>query len=250
MTPYSNEENSEKSSKFSLPLSKLFKAVKADKVLEKKHKRNEMIKIEKPIPKCSTEIKLEKNRVSAKKCRQRKKFYIQMLEEELKNKNAEIQKFKEIENDANKLSFETKMKELEVRESEYITEYDINYNDYTNVNNKILINKKIKKDSYGKLQTEIVIDLYKKLIKSIIPVEIKVFIKQFINLKDIKNFDDIDTLLNNIIENQRILEEVYNFDLFGIEQKISLPLQTYCFFEHMKNFTIHFNEFHSEARRL
>jgi len=172
-----------------------------------------------------------------------------MLEEELKNKNSEIQKLKEMENNENRFSFESRIQELEVKESEYINEYDIYCNDYTTVNNKLLNNKNNKKQHYGKLQTEIVIDLYKKLIKSIIPVEIKVFIKKFINLKDIKNFDDIDTLLKNIIENQRILEEVYNFDLFGNEQ-ISLPLQTYCFFEHLKNFTIHFNEFHSEARRL
>lgn len=142
------------------------------------------------------ELKLLKNRLSARKCRQKKKNYIIQLEKQVElykeqidnyqneyNKDKSIEHYltildekeKEIENTSNK-------KKVENITSEYIT------------NQKILLN-----------------NLFINQIKVMMPIDCKIFQNKFIKLAQFEKDESIDNILNKIDNNIKMLNELYDF---------------------------------------
>jgi len=107
----------------------------------------------------------------------------------------------------------------------------------------------IKKD-YINMQNKIIIELLQKMVKSFIPLDLKFFEKKILRLKDITDFESLESFIEKIIQNQIILSEAYNFHVYGAESTISLPLKLYYFFEQLKNFSIKFREFLFELKKL
>jgi len=138
----------------------------SDKIKEKR------AKIDDPI------VKQQKNRMSAKKCRQKKKIYILSLEGELMKTKKELQILKEANKVKSEASIESKMEEFEIKQNEIINNYNI-YNNYNSDSSPSANSTKTDlKNNYNFIQNNLLIELYKKMIKTIIPLELKVFSKK------------------------------------------------------------------------
>jgi len=104
-------------------------------------------------------------------------------------------------------------------------------------------------NDYTLMQNGLMCDLYKGLIKNMVPLDIRYFEMKCPRLKDIYSFSSIDELLENLSDNQFMLNEAYNFQ-FLPEQAISFPLHVYMFYEQIKKFTLNFKEYLLKVRKF
>lgn len=59
------------------------------------------------------------------------------------------------------------------------------------------------------MQGNVTIELFKKMIYNIVPIELKYFERKFLNLKSISNFRSVENLLEKIIENQNQYKYIF-----------------------------------------
>jgi len=152
------------------------------------------------------------------------------LEQELQQTKIELEAQKQI-NRLRKGSVEIQLEEIDKKEKEYIKTYQ---EDFTG-------SEKLKRE-HNSLQKECMINLYKKMVKSIIPIDLKVFSKRFLRLRNITNFSSLDHLLEKINENQKILDEVYSLSSYG-KSLVTFPYKIKAFLDHLQNITRQFREF-------
>jgi len=205
--------------------------------LEKKRKNAKPSKEEKKM------IKQERNRMSAQKSRQKKKEYVTELEERINFLQSELER---TQNAPSKDTMENKLENLKSMEAEYIQ-----YFNSTNFNNtgKTIEERRKLQINYSILQNGSMCEFFKGLLKNMVPLEINYFESNCSMLKDIYNFDSIDTLLKNLKDNQFMLNEAYHFQ-FSSEQEVSFPLYVYMFYEQLKKFTLSFKEYLVKVRKF
>jgi len=178
-----------------------------------------------------------KNRISAKKCRDKKKEQMQSLEKELASTKEELEKYKNhyhLTKDI--ISSKTQMLENKEKELIHISKLE------GRVSCSNILKERIKNE-HKIVQYDCIIELFRQIVIAITPIDIKLFTHKLLRLNDLTDFKSFDALLEKITQNQKMLNEIYNFKLFGSEKVISFPIKIYAFFEHLKNFTRHFREF-------
>jgi len=183
------------------------------------------------------EDKLSRNRISAKKSRQKKKAYINSLESKYIKMEAELKQMKKLVNE-NKSSVQTKINEIEHKEKEY---FHLLSQQNPKNSKQIQVEENKIKFFHNKMQSSLVVELYRDMIKSLVPLDIKYFEKKCNSLSDIYKFDTIDEFLDLLVQNQYVLNESYNFQ-FASEATNSFPFQVYMFYEHLKKMTLDFKE--------
>ena len=174
------------------------------------------------------ELKLLKNRLSARKCRQKKKNYIKQLEEQVKSYKdqiehfkSEINKEKSIENYMNILD----EKEKEIEQSSNKKKADISKNEFVTTQ-KILLNY-----------------LFLYQIKVMMPIECKLFQNKFIKLAQFEDGDSVEAIILKINNNIKMLNELYDFKRRNTHSAISTKgkegtaYKLYLFYENMKKYT-------------
>jgi len=191
--------------------------------------------------------KLGRNRVSAKKSRQKKKAYINSLESRYIKLEAELKQAKKMAQEG-KNSINSKIQEVEAREKEYFVlltqpraTNQLQHNKNQNEENKI-------KFFHNKMQSSLIVELYRDLIKSIVPLDVKYFEAKCANLQDIYKFSTIDEFLDILVQNQYVLNESYNFQ-YASDATASFPFQVYMFYEHLKKMTLDFKEHVCQVRK-
>ena len=170
------------------------------------------------------EEKLLKNRLSARKCRQKKKKYIISLEEQVKIYKEEIEKFKKeyekknhIENYFNILE----KNEKEIEKCSNKKKVDVIKNEYIE-NQKILLN-----------------NLFIKQVKVMMPIECKIFQNKFIKVLLFEENDSPEIILNKIIDNLKQLNELYDFknkNKTNIKGKEEIAYKLYTFYEILQKY--------------
>jgi hypothetical protein len=183
------------------------------------------------------EIKLERNRLSDQKSRQKKKAYVNELEEKLIAMEEELQKAKQSQFQ-NMNTIENKLENLKTKETEYYMFFNSCH--FKNTRESMEERRQMQND-YTRCQNKLICELYKGIIKNMVPLDIRYFEMKCQKLKDIYNFECLNTLLENLNENQFMLNEAYNFQ-FNPDQAISFPLHVYMFYEQLKKFTLNFKE--------
>ena len=88
------------------------------------------------------------------------------------------------------------------------------------------------------------------LVKSIMPLEYKVFDHKFIKFSDLNNYYTIDQLNEKIKENQIILDEIYNLKLSSATNLNSIPQKIYLFFDLLKEYKNFNDRFTSKFQEL
>jgi small-conductance mechanosensitive channel len=188
--------------------------------------------------------KLNRNKLSARKSRQKKKAYVNSLESRYIKLEAELKQMKKLALD-NKNSVNCKISEIENMEREYfqlLTQgRGLPARPIQTEENKI-------KYFHNKMQSGLVVELYKDLIKTLVPLDIKYFELKCTNLQDIYKFDTIDEFYDILVQNQYVLDQSYNFQ-FATEATASFPFQVYMFYEHLKKMTSDFKEHVFQVRK-
>jgi hypothetical protein len=135
------------------------------------------------------QIRLLKNRLSARKCRQKKKSYINGLEGQIRGLKDEIERLKQI----NK-----KEKNLE----HMIHVLDNKEREINNTTNK----KKQEnwRKEYDGLQRTVLSELFKKIICNIMPIDFKLFSQKFLKLNELEGKDNLDTIIQKLSENSEM----------------------------------------------
>jgi len=180
---------------------------------------------------------LQKQSLS-KKSRQKKKAYINTLESKYIKLETELKQMKKLVA-GNQNSVNNKISVIENKEREY-------FQLLTTSKNKQEENKV--KYIHTKMQSSLVVELYRDLIKTLVPLEIKYFELKCNNLQDIYKFETIDDFLDLLVQNQYVLNESYNFQ-FASEATSSFPFQVYMFYEHLKKMTMDFKEHIFQVRK-
>lgn len=124
------------------------------------------------------EIKLIQNRMSAKKCRQKKKNYIDNLEKELAQYKQLVEQYQTIL--SKNQSIEKAFNILAQNEQEALSEKEFTDIQINNIKNEY-------KNTQSWLQEE----LFIKFLQSIIPLEYKIFYKKFLKMETVENGDNI-----------------------------------------------------------
>lgn len=183
----------------------------------------------------SIEQKLLKNKISARKSRQKKKDYIRCLEEELVKLKNEISFNKNIKSNLNKENEETNNKFF----------------------NKIIVFEKQKENIYKegqKKQTSLMreleasqkIILKELLIKQInysIPLKFQIFGKKYIKLIPLSDDDSITTIISKINENlSKIKKYMENIS----KSRIKLVIKLYEMYKNIKCYIECFNQLYAE----
>lgn len=172
------------------------------------------------------ELKLLKNRLSARKCRQKKKNYIKQLEEQVKSYQEQLRQYKNESN--NEKSIENYLKLLSEKEKEI--EYSSNK----------------KKDNGSKAefienQRRLLSMLFLFQIKLMMPLECKIFQNKFIKLAQFESDDSIENILIKINSNIKLLNELYEFrkktNSNFSKGKEGTAYKLYLFYENMKKYT-------------
>ncbi len=170
------------------------------------------------------EEKLLKNRLSARKCRQKKKKYITNLEEQVKIYKEEIEKFKKENEKKNHIENYFNILEKNEKEIENCTnkkKIDSMKNEYIE-NQKILLN-----------------NLFIKQIKVMMPIECKIFQNKFIKVLLFKDDDSPDIILKKTIDNLKKLNELYDFknkNSLNISGKEEVAFKLYLFYEMLQKY--------------
>jgi hypothetical protein len=185
------------------------------------------------------QLKLIRNRISAKKSRIKKKAYIQNLEEKIEELETQIQKLKlpKFNENNNGSKLDEKISYLETMSLNYIrlmsdAPFSMNLNFAMEGNSKI-------KTEYQRTQTLLSFELFKSLVKSLTPLEIKYFEVKLSILKDYNKSENIHVFLETILENQFLLNEIYSFH-FASDATVSFPFHVYMFYEQIKKIAIEF----------
>jgi hypothetical protein len=190
-------------------------------------------------------MKLERNRLSAQKSRQKKKAYMSELEEKLNQMEEELNHYKKLSS-SKKSTLESKLENLKTKENNYLIFF--NSCNFKSTVNSIEEKRKMQTD-YTIMQNGLIVELYKGLIKNMVPLDIRYFEMKCPMLKDIYNFTSIENLMENLRDNQFMLNEAYNFQ-FLPEQAISFPLHVYMFYEQIIKFTLNFKEYLLKVRKF
>jgi len=202
----------------------IFKTLKIEKEQSKKDEPKDVKKM----------IKLMKNRVSARKCRQKKKEYYDSLESKVKKLEKELEKYKTLNQQKNILDFQ--LEKLEEKEKE-IVKSDKNKNN-------------VKKGEYKAIQNKLLFEFYKRIIKVVMPIEYNVFANKFIKFNDISSCESSNNMIDKLVENQEILDGIYDFkNLFLTKNCLSnltLPQKLFIYFEKLKQFTSQFNDLNED----
>ena len=170
------------------------------------------------------EEKLLKNRLSARKCRQKKKKYITNLEEQVKIYKEEIEHFKKENEKKNHIENYFNILEKNEKEIENCTnkkKIDSMKNEYIE-NQKILLN-----------------NLFIKQIKVMMPIECKIFQNKFIKVLLFKDDDSPDIILKKTIDNLKKLNELYDFknkNISNISGKEEVAFKLYLFYEMLQKY--------------
>jgi hypothetical protein len=170
------------------------------------------------------EEKLLKNRLSARKCRQKKKKYITNLEEQVKIYKEEIEKYKK-END--------KKNYVE----NYFTLLEKNEKEIESCNIKKKIN--CMKNEYIENQKLLLKKLFFKQVKIMMPIECKIFQNKFIKVLLFEENDSPEIILNKIIDNLKKLNELYDFknkNNINIKGKEEIAYKLYTFYELLQKY--------------
>jgi hypothetical protein len=219
---YSNNSSSKKCIQVVFKTEKIQKEKPMKEFLNKKRKNSEDDK----------EDKLYRNRISAKKSRQKKKAYINTLEAKYAVLEAELRQAKKQLNE-NKNTTNSKISEIENKEKEYFQLLNKNKSSNKLEENKIKL-------VHSKMQSSLVVELFRDLIKSLVPLDIKYF-ETKAKMLNIYKFETIDEFLDLVMQNQYNLNESYNFQ-YASGATSSYPFQVYMFYEHLKKMALDFKE--------
>ena len=80
-------------------------------------------------------------------------------------------------------------------------EKEINRNYSTNPNSKQTFKNETTKRHYDNLQKNLLVELFKKLIKNSIPIEYKVFSNKYLKIRKIESNDTLEKIIQKIDEN-------------------------------------------------
>jgi hypothetical protein len=94
------------------------------------------------------------------------------------------------------------------------------------------------------------LDIFKKLIQNIIPLEFKLFASKYIKFADISNFYSFEELGKKIMENQVILDEIYNLRSGNIDKLNNVPLKIFSFMENLKEFLFNFQDLLKDIKKF
>jgi hypothetical protein len=188
MSPRSETTSNNSSSKKCVEL--VFKTEKVQKEMPVKEFLN---KKRKDSIEDDREDKLYRNRVSAKKSRQKKKAYINSLEGRYAALEAELRQVKRQMNE-NKNSTNSKISDIENKEKEYFQLLNKNKSSNKQEENKIKL-------VHSKMQSSLVVELFRDLIKSLVPLDIKYF-ETKAQMLNIYKFETIDEFLDLVMQNQ------------------------------------------------
>ena len=170
------------------------------------------------------EEKLLKNRLSARKCRQKKKKYIISLEEQVKIYKEEIEKFK---------------KEYEKKNhiEHYFNVLEKNEKEIENCSNKKKVD--VIKNEYIENQKILLNNLFIKQVKVMMPIECKIFQNKFIKVLLFQDDDSPDIILKKTIDNLKKLNELYDFknkNISNISGKEEVAFKLYLFYEKLQKY--------------
>ena len=126
--------------------------------------------------------------MSAKKCRQKKKNYIDTLEKELSQYKALVSQYQNII--SKNQSIENAFNILNQKEKEALTEREFTEEQISNIKNE-----------YKNAQSWLKEELFIKYIQSVIPLKYKIFYKKFLKMETVENGDDIITAEKKITKN-------------------------------------------------
>jgi len=168
-------------------------------------------------------VKLYKNKISARKCRQKKKQYIDELENKINSLELELSKKKIIKNKY----IEDMIVDFEKMEKDIFHTFDVQQkckivNEYKNFKNNLIF------------------ELFKKLVSVLPPLEFKYFTK-FTKFDELHNFDCFQELYDKIIENQQNLNEL---SLLGSNPVFS---KMYKYFDNFKELVFKFQDLINES---
>ena len=151
--------------------------------------------------KTKREEKLYKNKMSARKCRQKKKLYVENLEEMIKEYQMQIKilKYEKEKERKENFSFDKTYKNL--LHKEHILSVE------ENDSKKIEFTKK----EYLNEQKILLNEIFIKQVDLLMPIDCKLFLNKFIKLKQINPKDSIDNNYQNIKSNMDLLNELYDF---------------------------------------
>ena len=126
--------------------------------------------------------------MSEKKCRQKKKNYIDTVEKELRPYTALVSQYQTII--SKHQSIENAFNILNQKEKEALTEREFTEEQISNIKNE-----------YKNAQSWLKEELFIKYIQSVIPLEYKIFYKKFLKMETVENGDDIITAEKKITKN-------------------------------------------------
>jgi len=176
-----------------------------------------------------------RNRVSAKRSRAKKKEYIKMLENLLSKTKKEVEQQKALSKNTSVL--DSLMDTLVKTEHDY-TKFSLQ----TDISNTA-------KQEYYKIQTKLLHELFKKMMRCLLPINFKSFDNKLLNLKDVTTFESFDDLLEMIVHNQMTLKE--HIQIIGLDSvNVSFPLKQFIFMEQLKQFAVKFRELVEEVKKL
>ena len=174
------------------------------------------------------ELKLLKNRLSARKCRQKKKIYIKQLEEQLKTYKDQIEYYK-IEVNKNK-SIENYISILEKNQKEI--------EQYSSTNKG-----EITKLEYKTTQKKILCILFIQQVKAMMPLDCKLFQNKFIKVDQFLEDDNIENIIGKVNNNIRMLNELYEFKKRNHTHQVNhkgkenIAYKLYLYYENMKKYS-------------
>jgi len=68
----------------------------------------------------------------------------------------------------------------------------------------------IRKTEYKNIQSSLLLEFYKKIMKAVMPIEYNIFASKFIKFNDISSCESIKKMIEKLAENQEILDGVYD----------------------------------------
>ena len=168
-----------------------------------------------------------KNRLSARKCRQKKKIYIKQLEEQLKTYKDQIEYYK-IEVNKNK-SIENYISILEKNQKEIVQ--------YSSTNKGEIA--KLDKTT----QKKILCILFIQQVKAMMPLDCKLFQNKFIKVDQFLEDDNIENIIGKVNNNIRMLNELYEFKKRNHSHQVNhkgkenIAYKLYLYYENMKKYS-------------
>lgn len=149
-----------------------------------------------------------KNRISARKCRQKKKEYYDSLQDKVCNLEKELEKYKNLYKQKNSVNFLIDevfiliITQLDAIIKEIIKSTDKTENLY-------------RKLEYKTMQKKIIHDLFRKILRVIMPIEYNIFANKFIKFNDISMCETTNQIVDKIVENQEMCEYFLKLVLMG-----------------------------------